>query len=365
MKAAVLFETKKPLQVVDVDLAPPGAHEVRVKVKAAGLCQSDWHMMNGDWPIQLPMVLGHEAAGIVREIGSEVRGIAVGDHIIFSFTGHCDRCRYCASGRSVLCNGYAAAPQGTLLDGTTRMSVKGQGVRQMARIGCFSEEVVVPADRAIPIRKDMPFTHAALVSCAVTTGVGAVTRHAMVEPGATMLVIGCGGVGLNVVQGGRLAGAGKIIACDVLDNKLDMARHFGATDVINSSRENVAERVRAIVGGPGVDYAFDTVAIDKTLSVAIDAIAPGGRTVTVGVPAATMLASFSPFALVLQEKTISGTFYGSSRPSIDFPRLVDHSMANRLNLGDLISRTYALDEINKGFDAMMSGEVARGVVVFN
>jgi S-(hydroxymethyl)glutathione dehydrogenase/alcohol dehydrogenase len=211
----------------------------------------------------------------------------------------------------------------------------------------------------------MPFTHAALVGCAVTTGVGAVTRHAMVEPGATMLVIGCGGVGLNVVQGGRLAGAGRIIACDVLDNKLDMARHFGATGVINSSRENVPERVREIVGGPGVDYAFDTVAIDKTLAVAIDAIAPGGRTVTVGVPAVTMQASFSPFALVLQEKTISGTFYGSSRPSIDFPRLVDHCMAERLNIGDLISRTYSLDQINEGFDAMMSGEVARGVIVFN
>ena len=180
-----------------------------------------------------------------------------------------------------------------------------------------------------------------------------------------MLVIGCGGVGLNVVQGGRLVGAGRIIACDVLDNKLEMARHFGATDVINSSRENVVERVRAIVGGPGVDYAFDTVAIDKTLAVAVDAIAPGGRTVSVGVPTLTMQASFSPFSLVLQEKTISGTFYGSSRPSIDFPRLVDHCMTKRLNVNDLISRTYNLDQVNEGFDAMMSGGVARGVIVFN
>ena len=365
MKAAVLFETNKPLQIVDVELAPPGAQEVRVKVKAAGLCQSDWHMMRGDWPIQLPMVLGHEAAGIVLQIGSDVRGVDVGDHIIFSFTGHCDRCRYCASGRSVLCTGYASVPPGMLLDGTTRMTVSGQGIRQMARIGCFAEEVVVPAERVIPIRKDMPFTHAALVGCSVTTGVGAVTRHAMVEPGASMLVIGCGGVGLNVVQGGRLVGAGRIIACDVLDNKLEMARHFGATDVINSSRENVVERVRAIVGGPGVDYAFDTVAIDKTLAVAVDAIAPGGRTVSVGVPTLTMQASFSPFSLVLQEKTISGTFYGSSRPSIDFPRLVDHCMSKRLNVNDLISRTYNLDHINEGFDAMMSGGVARGVIVFN
>ncbi len=365
MKAAVLFEPRAPLRIVDVELAAPRRDEVRVKVMAAGICQSDWHMMNGDWPAPLPMVLGHEAAGIVQELGPDTPGLAVGDHVIFSFTGHCDHCRYCANGRTVLCNGYASVPPGTMHDGSMRMTAGGQGVRQMARIGCFSEEVVVPAERVIPIRKDMPFTQAALVGCCVTTGVGAVVRHAKVEPGATMLVIGCGGVGLNVVQGGRLSGAGRIIACDVLDNKLDMARKFGATDVINSTRDNVAETVRAIVGGPGVDYAFDSVAIDKTLAVAVDAIAPGGRVVSVGVPALTMQASFAPFGLVLQEKTISGTFYGSSRPLIDFPTLVDHSMNGRLNIADLISRTYRLDQINEGFDAMMSGDVARGVVVFD
>lgn len=365
MKAAVLFEVNAPMQIVDVDLAPPRADEVRVKVKAAGICQSDWHIMNGDWPSKLPIILGHEAAGVVEEIGDGVCGVAVGDHVVFSFAGHCGHCRYCDSGRTALCTGHAAVPPGMLLDGTLRASMNGQGLHQMARIGCFAEQVVVPAEQVVVIRRDMPFAQAALVGCSVTTGVGAVVRHARVEPGASMLVIGCGGVGLNVVQGGRLSGAGKIIACDILDSKLEMARRFGATDVINSANENVVKRVRAIVGGAGVDYAFDTVAVDKTLSVAIDAIAPGGRTVSVGVPAMTMQASFSPFGLVFQEKMISGTFYGSSRPSIDFPLLVEHALARRLNIEDLISRTYRLEEINEGFAAMRAGGVARGVIAFD
>jgi len=252
-----------------------------------------------------------------------------------------------------------------LFDGTLRLKHNGQGINQMARIGTFSEEVVVPAEMVVPIRNDMPWPQAALVGCCVATGVGAVTRHAKIEAGSSVLVIGCGGVGLNIVQGAMLSGARRIIACDLLDNKLEMARSFGATDVVNSAKENAVDKIKSLTGGFGVDYAFDAVNIDKTQALAIDATAPGGRIVGVGVPAMSMRATYSPFMMVFTEKTISATFYGSVRPNLDFPVLVEHYMNKRLNLDRLISRTYRLDQINDGFKAMMGGEVARGVVVFD
>jgi len=365
MKAAVLFKVNEPLQVVEVELDPPKAGEVRVKMKAAGVCQSDWHMINGDWPSLLPLVPGHEAAGIVEQVGDGVTTVKPGDHVIFSFRPQCGQCRYCSSGRPVLCIGRNNTPGTTLFDGTLRLKHKGAGLNQMARIGTFSEQVVVPAEMVVPIRKDMPWPQAALIGCCVATGVGAVTRHAKIEAGSTVLVIGCGGVGLNIVQGAVLSGARKIIACDLRDNKLEMARTFGATDTINTTGEKVIEQIKALTGGLGVDYAFDAVSIDKTQALAIDAICPGGRAVTVGVPPLTMRATYSPFLMVFGEKVLSGTFYGSVRPSVDFPVLVDHYMNKRLNIDGLISRTYKLEQINDGFTAMMAGEVARGVVVFD
>jgi Zn-dependent alcohol dehydrogenase len=320
--------------------------------------------MNGDWPMPLPMVPGHEAAGIVEELGPGVDTLKVGDHVIFSFATHCGHCRYCSQGRTVLCNGHNDAPRGTLFDGTLRMKRGSDGIYQMARIGTFAEAVVVPAEMVVPIRKDMPWAQAALVGCCVATGVGAVTRHARIEAGSSVLVIGCGGVGLNVIQGAVLAGARQVIACDLLDNKLEMAKKFGATHTVNAGDVKPADQARKLSGG-GVDYAFDAVNIDKTQALAIDATAPGGRIVGVGVPAVTMRAQYSPFMMVFTEKTISGTFYGSVRPPIDFPILVEHYLNKRLNLDGLISRTYKLEEINDGFKAMMGGEVARGVVVFD
>jgi S-(hydroxymethyl)glutathione dehydrogenase/alcohol dehydrogenase len=365
MKAAVLFKTGEPLDVVDVELDPPKAGEVRVRMKAAGVCQSDWHIINGDWPTQLPIVPGHEAAGIVEELGEGVGNVKPGDHVIFSFRPHCGRCRFCTAGRTVLCIGRNSSPGATLFDGTLRLKRNGQGIHQMARIGTFAEQVVVPAEMVVPIRKDMPWPQAALVGCCVATGVGAVTRHAKIEAGSTVLVIGCGGVGLNIVQGALLSGARKIIACDLLDNKLAMAKTFGATDTVNSATENAVETIKALTEGFGVDYAFDAVNIDKTQALAIDATCPGGRVVGVGVPIVSMKAQYSPFMMVFTEKTISGTFYGSVRPNMDFPILVDHYMNKRLNLDGLISRTWRLEQINDGFKAMMGGEVARGVVVFD
>ena len=229
-------------------------------MKAAGVCQSDWHVMNGDWPSPMPIVPGHEAAGEILECGPGVTTVKPGDHVIFSFRPHCGRCRYCSQGRTVLCIGRAGSPPGALYDGTLRIKHKGQGINQMARIGTFAEEVVVPEEMVVPIRKDMPWPQAALVGCCVATGVGAVTRHAKIEAGSTVLVIGCGGVGLNAIQGAMLSGAGKIIAADILDNKLEMAKTFGATHTINTANDNdPVKKVKEIAGGLGVDYSFDAV----------------------------------------------------------------------------------------------------------
>ncbi|MBI1737502.1 MAG: Zn-dependent alcohol dehydrogenase [Candidatus Rokubacteria bacterium] len=364
MKAAVLYKPNTPLEVVELQQQGPQANEARVKVMAAGVCHSDWHIMNGDWTLPLPMVLGHEAAGIVQEVGPGVTHVKPGDHIIFSFRANCGRCMYCAMGRSILCDGHKSV-RWAMIDGTTRLKRDGQDVFQMARIGTFSEQVVCPAEMLVPIRKDMPWPQAALVGCCVPTGVGAVTRCAHVESGASVVIIGCGGVGLNVVQGARLAGAGRIIACDLVDRKLEYATEFGATHTINAKRENVVDRVRELTGGRGADYAFDAIGSEATTLQIVDAIRPGGTAVIVGMAAMNVRAPITPYTMALQEKTLKGTLYGSVRPLVDFPQLVDHYMEGRLKLDQLVSRTYKLEEINDGFARMLSGEVARGVVVFS
>src|SRR5437773_6304888 len=248
MKAAILYKANTPLEVVDVEQDGPKAGEARVRVMATGVCHSDWHIINGDWTLPLPMVLGHEAAGVVDEVGPGVSNVRRGDHIIFSFRPHCGRCFYCSSGRSILCDGYASA-RFVMLDGTHRLRRNGQDINQMARLGTFAESVVCPAEMLVPISRDMPWPQAALIGCAVPTGVGAVTRCAQVEAGASVLVIGCGGVGLNVVEGARLGGAGIIAAAGLVDNKLTYAEEVGATHTFNASRESVVGKVRELKVG--------------------------------------------------------------------------------------------------------------------
>lgn len=363
MKAAVCFEPNSRLDVVDVEQEGPRAGEALVQVKAAGVCHSDWHIMNGDWPVPLPMVLGHEAAGVVQDVGPGVSSVKPGDHVIFSFRPHCGHCYFCSIGRSILCDGYSS-PRWLMLDGTHRVSRQGQPINQMARIGTFSERVVCAAEMLVPIRKDMPWPQAALIGCCVPTGWGAVNRCARVEAGASVVVIGCGGVGLNVVQGARLAGAGAIIAVDLLENKLEFARGFGATHTINASQKNAVEEVRGLTGGRGADYAFDAIGSEATTVQILEAIRPGGTAVIVGMAPASARPPINPYVMALQEKTIRGTLYGSVRPNVDFPILVDLYLAGRLQIDPLVSRTYTLEEINDGFAAMRGGQVARGVVVF-
>lgn len=364
MKAAVLTEILKPLEILDLDQEGPRAGEARVKVKATGVCMSDWHMMNGVWPTKLPLVPGHEAAGIVEEVGPGPSAVQPGDHVIFSFKDHCGHCRYCYSGRSVLCVGHVKVPGSMLPDGTTRLSYKGEPVGQMTRIGTFSETVVCSTENLVPVRKDLPWPVAALIGCSVATGIGAVTRHAKVEAGASVLVVGCGGVGLNIVQGARLAGAGRIIAVDILDNKLEYAKAFGATDTINAKTQDAVKVVRSLTG-LGVDYAFDAIGSEQTILQIINCIAPGGQAVMVGIPPVTAKTGISPAAMVFQEKSLTSSFYGSIQPDRDFPILADLYMSKKIDLDPLISRTYALDEINEGFDRLREGSVARGVVVMN
>ncbi len=365
MRAAVLTEINKPLQLLDLEQEGPKAGEARVKVKATGVCLSDWHIMNGDWPFPLPFVPGHEAAGIIEEVGEGVTAVKPGDHVIFSFRPNCGYCKYCNNGRSVICVGHNDSPRYRMHDGTARLKLNGEPVNQMARIGTFSEFVVCPAEQLVPVRMDLPWTWAAIIGCSVATGVGAVIRHAKVEAGSSMVVVGCGGVGLNAVQGGKIAGASQIIAVDLLDNKLEFAKRMGATHTINAKAENAVERVRELTSGLGADYAFDAIGSEKTALQVIDMIAPGGHAVLVGMPAIDTRAAFSPFHMVFFERKVTGTYYGSIRPRIDLATLADMAMSGQLNLDALISRTYKFDEINDGFKNLVAGSVARGVVVMD
>ncbi|HEU4370716.1 MAG TPA: zinc-binding dehydrogenase [Methylomirabilota bacterium] len=274
-------------------------------------------------------------------------------------------CLYCSIGRSVLCDGHNDTPRWVMFDGSPRLSRNGEGLNQLARIGTFAEKVVCPAEQLVPIRREMPWPQAALVGCCVPTGVGAVTRCAGVEVGASVLVIGCGGVGLNVVQGARLAGAATIIACDLLDGKLAYARDFGATHTVNGSTEKVVDYARGLTAGRGVDYAFDAIGGEATTLQIVDAIRPGGTAVIVGMAAMAVRAPITPYMMALQEKCLKGTMYGSVRPDLDFPRLVDLYLQRRLKVDELVSRTYRLEEINEGFAALRTGQVARGVVTFD
>jgi S-(hydroxymethyl)glutathione dehydrogenase/alcohol dehydrogenase len=363
MKAAVLFEAGSPLVIEELEIDEPKAGEVLVRIGATGVCHSDWHFINGEWQCPKPVVLGHEASGVVAAVGPGVTAVQPGDHAILSFRPNCGRCFFCTSGRPVLCNGWPPAWEG-MHDGTKRLHLRGQDVVTMGRVGSFAEYAVVPAEQVVPIRKDVPLEIAAVVGCAVATGVGAVINAAKVEPGSSVVVIGCGGVGLNVILGARLVSAGRIIAVDLLDNKLEYARSFGATHTINASQEDAVKAVRALTGGLGADYAFEAIGRAATIEQAFDCVRPGGVAVVVGMMPHGAKASFNGYLMAFQEKTIKGTLYGSIRPTIDLPRLLELYMAGKLPLDRLITRRYRLEEINEGFDRLARGEVARGVVTF-
>ena len=362
-RAAVLYEPNKPMEIETLQLDEPKEGEVLVRMAAAGVCYSDYHVMIGEWTMPLPMVLGHEGAGVVEKVGPGVTRSKPGDHVILNFRPNCGHCHHCVVGRPVLCDGVET-PRFMMFDGTVRLHRNGQDVHHMTRTACFSEYAVVPESGAVPVRRDMPLDRACLVGCAVMTGVGAVTNTARIEAGSSVVVIGCGGVGLNAVQGAALAGADRIIGVDLLDNKLEYAREFGATDVVNAGNGDAVARVVEMSGG-GVDYVFEAIGNTHTIEQGYEMCRPGGTLVVVGMAPETDDFKVNALSLPRTERAIVGSWYGSARPWVDLPKLADLYMNGRLKIDEMISRSWRLDEINTAYDALAAGEVARSVIVFD
>ena len=363
IKAAVLYEANTPLVVETLELDEPKEGEVLVKISSAGVCHSDYHVMKGEWKPPLPMVLGHEAAGIVERVGPGVTMSQPGDHVILNFRPNCGFCRYCAIGRPVLCNG-TDTDRWMMFDGTSRLHKGGQDIFHFARTASFAEYAVVPQSGAVPVRDDMPLDKACLVGCSVMTGVGSVINTAKVEAGSSVVVIGCGGIGLNVIQGAALAGARQIIAVDVLENKLAYARTFGATDIIDATSGDTVRRIRDLTDG-GADYAFEAIGNSRTILQAYEATCLGGVTTIVGMAPEDDEVTINALSLPRTEKVIMGSWYGSARPWVDLPKMVDLYMTGKLDVDSLVSRTYSLDEINVAYEALGRGEVARSILVFD
>ena len=367
VKAAVLAEIGKPLEIRDdVEVEAPRAGEVRIRFGASGVCHSDLSMQNGTMFPSCPIVLGHEGAGVIEEVGEGVTNVEVGDHVVVSWVPQCGECFFCARGEGYLCKkADASLASGGLLDGTPRFTSAGAPLRQMAATGSFSEVSIIPASGAVKIDDDVPMKVAALIGCGVLTGVGAAMNTASIRPGDTVVVVGCGGVGLNVVQGARIAGAGRIIAVDMNETKLAMARSFGATDVIDASSGDPVSQVMGLTEERGADVAFEVIGLQQTIDQVITMTRRGGEVVLVGVPKMDAMVQIPAFlGLVLQGKTIKGCWYGSSNTHVDIPKLVGLYKSGELKLDELISRTISLDEVNEAFDAMTTGEVARSVIEY-
>lgn len=364
MRAAVFTDPSIPVEIQDVELAPPRAGEVRVKIAAAGVCHSDLHVRRGEWSPPTPLVMGHEGSGVVTEVGAGVTTLAVGDHVVLSWVAPCGECRYCRAGHEARCQLVATvvAPGGVLFDGTSRLSRDGETVHHYLGVSSFADEVVVPASGAVKVRDDAPLDVIALVGCAVATGVGAVLNTAAVEPGSTVAVIGCGGVGLSVVQGARLAGAERIVAIDVRREKTELARRLGATDEILVGDGDAVEQLRALIPD-GVDYAFDALGHTATTEQAIRSLGLGGAAVVVGLPPEGARASFEPLVLAEADQRILGSNYGSVRPAIDIPALVDRYMDGELQLDALVSSRRPLSEASAALDELESGLALRQLLI--
>ena len=363
MKAAVLRQVGSPLTLEDVELDAPKADEVRVRIAAAGVCRSDLHFMRGHAAMKMPAVLGHEGSAVVEVVGEHVTRVKPGDHVILSFAPHCGHCASCLSGHANLCDRHMATG-GTMFDGTVRLHSGSEDIAHMGKVACFAEQAVVPETGCIPIADDFPLDQAALIGCCVTTGVGAVLNSARVNPGSTVAVIGAGGVGLNVAQGARLAGAARVIVIDVNDAALEFAGRFGATDMVNPTHENALQRIRDLTGGAGVDYAFEVFGSAETITMALDATKKGGTAVVIGLTAMGEETGIDALQLVRQEKTLKGSYYGSAAPAVDMHRTVDLTTTGKIDVGGLITRRYRLDEINDAYEELARGAVGRGIIEF-
>lgn len=357
--AAVLNAVKEPLTLESLTVRDPGPGEVLVRVHASGVCHSDLHAITGDLPMPLPLVLGHEGAGIVEAVGPGVLRLRPGSHVILNWVPFCGDCWYCRSGQGYLCEvGYVRAVKNP---GFRRGAAR---VNQFAGVGTMTEYTLVPESGAIPIDPDVPLDRACLVGCAVMTGVGAVINTARVQPGQSVAVFGVGGVGLNVVQGAVLAGAWPIVAVDLNGRKLELARQLGATHTVDAGAAEPVAAIQALTGGRGADVAFEAIGRPEVIAQAFAAVRRGGKAVVVGVAPAGAMASVPAVALSLAEKSLIGSLYGSANMARDVPRLLDLYRAGRLKLDELVSRRFGLDQVTEAFRALEKGEVARGVITF-
>jgi S-(hydroxymethyl)glutathione dehydrogenase/alcohol dehydrogenase len=361
--AAVLYDVNKPYSIETVELDPPKRGEVLIKVGAAGVCRSDLHFQKGEASIALPAVLGHEGSGTVEAVGEGVTMVKAGDRVILSFVPNCGHCHSCESGAPHLCDEHGRTT-GKLYDGTSRLhTMAGQDVTHMGKVACFAEYAVVPEAGCIPAPPSLDFPQMALIGCSVTTGVGAAVFNARVQPGDSVAVIGCGGVGLNVIQGARLAGATTIVAVDVKDSALAFAKTLGATHGVNARTEDAVARVQAIAGG-GVHFAFEAYGGGATTKMAVDMLRKRGTAVIVGISPAGETMNVEPVVLTRHEKTIRGCYYGTAHPRQDMPRIVDWYSRGLLDIDRLVTRRYPLAEINRAYDDIETDAVGRGVIVF-
>ena len=356
------YANSRPLSIEEFELDPPGEGEVLVRVRAAGLCHSDLSVIDGNRPRPVPMVLGHEAAGVVEAIGPGVTGLAAGDHVVAAFVPSCGHCAPCAGGRPALCEpGFRANSAGTLLSGARRLRDAGGDVHHHLGVSGFAERAVMSAQSLVRVPSDLPFAEAALFGCAVITGVGAVVNTAAMPRGATAAVVGLGGVGLAAVLAARMLEAREVVAIDLNERKLAVAREFGATATVNAASPDAVDRVREITGG-GAGYAFEMAGSARALELAYKATARGGTTVTAGLPHPQQQVSLQHVSLVAEERTLKGSYLGSCVPSRDIPRYIEWYRAGRLPVDRLMSERLRLDGINAGFDRLAAGESIRQVI---
>jgi alcohol dehydrogenase/S-(hydroxymethyl)glutathione dehydrogenase/alcohol dehydrogenase len=363
--AAVLHAPGQPLTTAEVGLEAPRRGEVAVQIGATGVCHSDIAVYHGTLPNPMPVVLGHEGAGTVAEVGEGVTGISPGDRVVLSWLAQCGTCFYCAQGQPQLCETAGVAfARGALLDGTTRYSLDGRPVYQMAGLGTFSQRCVVPARAAVKIPDTIPLTSAALLGCGVLTGFGAAVNTAGIGVGDTVVVLGCGGVGLNAVQGARIAGARVIIAVDMHTERLSLAEKLGATHTLQPSEKAVKE-IRALTGGRGADHVLEVAGRQETVRDAVRMARRGGQVILVGAAGDDVSVSVPAFTgVVMTEKVIRGSLYGSSDIRRDVPRLVGLYESGLLRLGELVTETFKFSQVNDAVDYCASEKGARAVVVF-
>jgi S-(hydroxymethyl)glutathione dehydrogenase / alcohol dehydrogenase len=362
IRAAILWEQGAPLSVEAADLDSPGPGEVLVEVRAAGVCHSDLHPARGDWPMRTPVVLGHEGAGIVRAIGQGITRLEPGDHVVFCWAPACGQCLPCSDGRPVLCDRLERTTyRNRLPSGETRLRARDKAVQAFLSTACFADHAVLAEEGAIKVPQEVPFESLAALGCAVVTGVGAVLNAARVPSGASIAVIGAGGVGLNVMQGARIARAARVIAVDRQPAPLELATAFGATDRVQIS-DTASAAVRELTAGRGADYVFDTVGTPATVADALNCTKKGGTVVLTGLSRVDAQASIPLFPFVMQEKRLVGSVYGSGQPLRDIPRLVELYQQGRLKLRELAARRYSLDQVNDALDALAASQGARGII---